>query len=202
MPLFVVSRLQVDPSQLAKVLALIRGEYARDQRRPGRRQARVFQRLGSPTDLLALVEWDDEASYEAYRRSSTHRALLDGLATPAHTRYCARLSLFEYFLQPTAVSACAIITPGMAPPTVIEEAVRQQGRVDVIPSPGLVCHEVYRTLKRPSVYVVMHRWRDFADLDQFRRETSPRLERTLADLGATLERFTGQLVAEFPIGDN
>jgi heme-degrading monooxygenase HmoA len=202
MPLFVVSRLQVDPSQLAEVLALIRGEFARDLRRPGRRQARVFQRLGSPTDLLGLVEWDGEESYDAYRRSSTHRALLNGLSAPAHTRSCARLSLFEYFLQPTAVSACAIITPGLAPSTVIEEVIRQQGQADVIPSPGLVGHELYRTLEHPPIYVVMHRWRDFADLDRFRRDISPRLQRTLADLGATLERFTGQLVAEFPARDS
>ena len=112
MPLFVVSRFRVDPARLSDVLTLFRGEFERVLRRPGRRQARIFQRLTAPTDLLGVAEWDGEASYEAYRRTETHRAILDGLAAPVHTRYCVRLQLFERPLQHAAVSACAIVAPG------------------------------------------------------------------------------------------
>jgi quinol monooxygenase YgiN len=201
MPLFVVSRLPVDPARLSGVLALIRAEFERAQRRPGRLQARVFQRVGSPGDLLGVVEWDRQESYDAFRRSPTYRAILDGLAAPAHTRFCARLHLFERPLHHTEVSACAIIAPGVASPTVVEQIVLKQGRTEVIPSPGLICHEVYRTLKRPPEYIVVHRWQRLADLERFRQHTSPGLQRSLDELGATLERFTGHLVAEYPVAN-
>ena len=196
---FVVSSLQVDPARLSSVLALIRAEFERAQRRPGRRQSRVFQRVGSPCDLLGVVEWDQVESYEAFQQSATYQTLLEGLAAPVRTRYCMRLQLFERFLRQAEVSACAIITPVGAQPAMIEQVILQQARTEVIPSPGLISHEAYRTVTSPPDFIVIHHWEHLGDLERFRRETSPRLEGTLTDLGATLERFTGHLVAEYPM---
>jgi quinol monooxygenase YgiN len=201
MPLFVVSRFRVDPARLTGVLALFRGEFERVLGRPGRRQARIFQRLSGPTDLLGVAEWESAEGYEAYRRTDTHRAILDGLAAPVHTRYCGRLQLFERPLQHAAVSACAIIAPGAARPSAAERVILTQVRSEVVASPGLIHHQVFRTLKSPPEFIVIHQWRQLADLEQFRGETGPRLERTLDGLGATVEWFTGNLVAEYPVDD-
>jgi hypothetical protein len=45
---------------------------------------------------------------------------------------------------------------------------------------------------------VAHSWRRLDDLERFRRQAGPAHERHLATLEATIDRFTGALVAEYP----
>jgi quinol monooxygenase YgiN len=73
-----------------------------------------------------------------------------------------------------------------------------QVRTEMLALPGLVVFDVYRTLKQPPCFVVLHRWRQRADLERFLQVTAPRLSQQLVEVGATVERFTGILAAELP----
>jgi hypothetical protein len=48
---------------------------------------------------------------------------------------------------------------------------------------------------------MVHRWRHLGDLERFRQDTDRREDQRLSELGATLERFTGVLVAQYPLDD-
>lgn len=199
MAFIVAVRMQVSEESLADVLALIQREYrqtpADGQRR---RRGRLFQRLGAPTDLLGLAEWESQRAYDAYRSTTTHRAVLGGLAGPSHARYCARLITFERALQAAEVVACALIDANDPEAAEAKDFIVGQGRAEMRAAPGLISHEVYRTHKRPPSFVVVHQWRRLSDLERFRAEVGARHEAILAERGATLERFTGRLAAEYP----
>src|SRR4051812_46055865 len=113
MAFFVVVRLQIRPERLSNVLTLIDHEYEwAPSGQLGRRRARVFQRLGSPTELLGCIEWNSQQAYARYRRSSTHQALLADLAGPSHAQYCTCLVSFERMFEQSEVAACGGITIG------------------------------------------------------------------------------------------
>ncbi len=202
MPFYVVVTLRVRPDRLPAVLELIRAEFGgAEGPRPGRRRAHVFQRLGDPADLLGCIEWESREAYDAYRQTPVHREILDQLAAPAHARYCERLSAYERMLERSEVAACATIRLGAADPRAVEHFLLQEGRAEVIAAAGLVGRDVYRTLKRPPTYVVVHLWRRLTDLEEFRRDGAMRKERALTALGATVEWFTGPLSAKYPVTD-
>jgi heme-degrading monooxygenase HmoA len=202
MAFIVIVRLQVRPERLADVLSLIRTEFARSQGSGrGRLRGHVFQRLGHLTDLLGCVEWDSQQAYEQYRHSLTHHAILDGLAAPSHAQYCTRLVSFERMLERSAVAACAVLASSIDTSAAVEQYVLQERRDEIISTPGLIAHEVYRTLKTPPRYIVVHRWQHLGDLERFRQDTGRREDQRLAELGGTLERFTGALVAQYPLDD-
>ena len=48
---------------------------------------------------------------------------------------------------------------------------------------------------------IVHRWRHLVDLERFRQDTGRRQDQRMAELGATLERFTGVLVAQYPLDE-
>ncbi|HEY3748677.1 MAG TPA: antibiotic biosynthesis monooxygenase, partial [Pseudonocardiaceae bacterium] len=101
----------------------------------------------------------------------------------------------------SAVAACATIATDGAACAAVEQCITDEGRAEIIASPGLIAYEVYRTRKSPPGYVVLHRWRQLTDLEHFRAGTSRRQEQRLAELGTTLERFTGVLAATYPVDD-
>ena len=51
----------------------------------------------------------------------------------------------------------------------------------------------------PVAYVSIHSWRHLADLQRFREGGGSRNKQRIAEVGATLQRFTGALVAEYPL---
>jgi heme-degrading monooxygenase HmoA len=199
MPFHVVVRMQAQAERLAEVLALVQREFSRSPTQGiGRRRGRLFQRLDAPTDLIGIIEWENQQRYDAYRSSATHRAILDGLAGASHARYCQRLFSFERVMQRAEVAACALIEGPASEHARMQAFVTEEGRAELLASPGLIGHEVYRAHKGPSGYIVVHQWRTLADLERFRSEKSVRHEAVLAELGATIERFTGHLTAEYP----
>ena len=107
---------------------------------------------------------------------------------------------FERVLERSAVAACAVLTSSVGNSAAVERYVLQERRTTNL-APRAVAHDAYRTLKAPPRYIVVHRWHQLADLERFRRDTSQREDRRLSELGATLERFTGALVAQYPLDD-
>ena len=199
MPFHVVVRMQAQAERLAEVLALVQREFSRPPAQGiGRHRGRLFQRLDAPTDLIGIIEWENQQRYDAYRSSTTHRAILDGLTGASHARYCQRLFSFERVMQRSEVTACALIDGPASEHARIQALVTQEGRAELLAAPGLIGHEVYRAQKGLSGYIVVHQWRTLADLERFRSENGVRHEAALAELSATIERFTGRLTAEYP----
>jgi quinol monooxygenase YgiN len=199
MSFLVVVRMQARSERLADVLALVQREFGRPpSQRIGRRRGRLFQRLTTPTDLLEFSEWDSQEAYGLDRSSATHRAVLDSLEGASHARYCGRLVSFERALERSEVTTAILIDCPPAAGPRIEGFMLGEGRKALRDSVGLVSYEIYRTHKRPPSYIVVHQWRLLADLERFRVEAGTGHEAVLVDLGATIERFTGRLTAEYP----
>ncbi|MCC6175992.1 MAG: hypothetical protein IT305_11855 [Chloroflexi bacterium] len=196
MSIIVTARRQPPPDQLERAIDAFRQSWGEGPGR-ARRTARVFARLGESTDLLGVGEWDSVEDYEAHRRSprfADAAAALDGLA---HVRYFERLTAFERVLEPVGVVACALIDarPDTAGP--VEAFARGQGRDEMLAVPGLRFHLVGRDLTDSFRFLVVHGWRDLADLEAFRRGISGEHQAIFASFGATIERFTATIVAEF-----
>lgn len=199
MPFHVVVQMQAHVERLAEALALIQREFGRlPSEAVGRRRGRLFQRLDTPTDLIGIIEWESQRMYDAYRSSGTHRAILDCLVGASHARYCERLVSFERVLQRSEVAACALIDGPASEHARIEAFVMGEERTDLLASPGLVGHEVYRAHNAPSGYIVVHQWRTLADLERFQSEKRVGHEAVLAEQGGTIKWFTGHLTAEYP----
>jgi hypothetical protein len=84
-------------------------------------------------------------------------------------------------------SALIVPTRGDSP------AVRErdvQDRAEIRDAPGLISHEISVTSGPSVMYVSFHRWRHLSDLQQFRSEAGTLNEQGLAEVGATLDRFT------------
>ena len=77
---------------------------------------------------------------------------------------------------------------------------REDAYQAIIRAPGVCYHQVDRALDDPRQLLTVHGWSELAALERFRREVSPRLEAALARLGASVDRFTGIVVAEHDLG--
>jgi hypothetical protein len=60
-------------------------------------------------------------------------------------------------LERSAVAACTVLASGVGATAALEPYVMQEWRDEIIATPGLISHDVYCTLKRPSRYIVVHR---------------------------------------------
>ena len=199
MSVAVLVQARIKPERLAAVLAVVtqRVESANQVSR-GRLRERIFQRLGAEGDLLSFSQW---ASTEAFGVSSTTlnpTFLADVALEPPQVHRLVRLLTFERPLQRAAVTACALIGPTRGDSRAVRERVVHDRR-EIRSARGLLSHEIYVTPGPPVVYLSIHSWRHLADLHQFREEGGRLNEQSLAEVGATLERFTGALVAEYPL---
>ena len=99
-----------------------------------------------------------------------------------------------------AVVACAIITVPAERAADVEGYLRVPAQQSMVSTAGIVFRELYRGYPddQPTVRsLVAHGWRPLSDLDRFRRADVPQYETTLNMLGATVERFAGQITDQF-----
>lgn len=197
MSVAVLVRAHVQPERVDTLIAALRERMESDggsQR--GRLRERVFQRIGSPGEFLSLSQWTALGS-DTGPTACTDLIRAASVEPPA-TRRLTRLLTFERPLQRTEVTACAIIVPTRGDSSTVRERVVQDRR-ELRDAPGLISHEIYVTTERPTLYLSVHSWRRLTDLQRFRDEAGALNETRLAEVGATLERFTGALVAEYPL---
>ncbi len=198
MPVYVVVRLQPRPDCWHDTLDLIRQDLKRSPRlQRARLRARVFQRLETPTELLLIGEWESLAAYEQFRQTDVFAAVVGTGDVPPSICYFERLTYFERMEERAGAIACGTIIAAEADHAALESFVTTDGRAQTITAPGLIAHEIYRSLVPPRTYLVVHSWRHLTDLERYRQRAGPEHERRLAALRATIDRFTGALVAEY-----
>lgn len=200
MPFYVAIYQQAWPEQLPQLLAAIKSSFAASRTAtPGRQTARVFQRLNEPTTLLSVGEWDSQAAYEAHRSSPAFEQTMAVSGPPPDIEYLQRLHLFERMNERAVVVACVTILAPRESLAQIEEFLRGPAQLNMVATPGIVSRELYRGQAGQPVVrlLVVHGWRSLTDLERFRRADAPHFEGTLRSWGATVERFTGEIAAEY-----
>lgn len=198
MSVAVLMQARIDPRCLSAVLEALKDRIEpAAQHASGRLRERIFQRLGSNGDLLSLSQWETAEAFVAASKTLSAEVVRDALTAPTQTHYLTRLLTFERPLQRSEVTAGALIVPTHGDSPAVRERVVHD-RAEFRDAPGLVSHEVYVTTDPPITYLSIHSWRLTSDLQRFRSETGALNERRLAEVGATLDRFTGALVAEYP----
>jgi len=196
-PFFVAVFREVYPDGLDHVMSAVRGDLAASRRlHPGRRDARIFQRLNTPTDLLEIAEWDRQADYEQIRYAARCRAPDQEAVPSTRTEYLTRLRLFARMSAPAVIVGCTMLT---APPEHADAlgtfVLGEVPHGDDAP-PGLVTHEVYRVGAEDRRFLVVHGWRTLEDLERYRAANRARYVETYQALDATADRFTGVVAAE------
>lgn len=198
MAFFVAIHQQVWPDRLGELLATIKANLATSRTlQPGRRTTRVFQGLGDPMQLLVLSEWVSEDAFEVFRCSSSFADLTAASGPPPRIEPLEPIRRFERFEQRLGIVACSTITATPGNTSRVQEYLLGDAHREVKGAEGLVLRYVFRSRAQVGRLVLVHGWRSLADLERFRARYSARSE--LARFGATTDRFTGALAAEFSI---
>jgi hypothetical protein len=197
-PFFVMVRHQVQVDRLDHVLTSMRTDFATSGRRhPGRRGTRVFQRLDSPTDLLAMGVWDVQDDYERLRNTRDYVANTVGATPPASIDYLKRLRMFARMSTTPAIYGCVTME---APPSQGADLERHL-LIDVSPpieaATGLLLREVYRIGDEPGRALVVHGWRAPHEMEGFRFGESKRHDVWLEERRISISTFTGVMAAQF-----
>jgi quinol monooxygenase YgiN len=199
MSIHVAVTLDVHPGRLQAALELIRHDLNRSpQPHTGRHRSRVFQRLNTPGSLLRISEWESRAAYEQFQRTETFADVVATAGVSPSIRFYERLTYYARMATSYAVNACSTMTAATDACSDLETFITTEGRFRTRAEPGLISHEIYRSVDSPRTYLVSHSWRRLEDLERFRREAGPAHAQRLAALGATIDRFTGVLIAEYP----
>ena len=201
MPFFVATYQEAWPNHVQQLLATIRGSFAARSSHPGRRNARVFQRLNEPTQLLAITEWESQAAHESLRQSPEFVQMTTACGPAPTFEYLERLHLFHRMNQRTAVVACTTVE---APDEVLPEVeafLRGPAQRELVSTTSVVTRELYRSIETGRRFLAVTSWRSIADLERFRANTAQRMEQELTATGATLARFTGEIAVEYSVQD-
>lgn len=198
MPFFVVVDQEFSPEALNRTLATIQVDFATSRAlHPGRRHTRIFQRLNQPNHLLTIGEWEHQADYERLRESSRYRELVVCASPPARIATLKRLRYFARMSTRPSIVACVTMTAPRHAAETLHANVLRSTYPRIVQSPGLLTHEVYQVGTSPGSLLVVHGWRTLGDLERFRAGDGPGYGAVLAELGATVTRFTGAVAAQF-----
>ena len=198
LPFFVAVHQDVRPELLDQVLATMRGYFAQSYRaHPGRRSSRIFQRLGEPTSLVAVAEWDSERDFEKLRQTASYQQVTEQADPAARIETLTLLRSFVRMLRQPAYVACIRFTAPPENAEALEAVILGKVRRDVEASEGLLGHEVFRVGVRPGQLLIVHSWASLDDLEQFRARTRPRHRVLIQGLGTVTERFTGTIAVQY-----
>lgn len=203
MTIAVLIHARIQHERVAEVLSALRDrielETETSPGQPtGRLRERIFQRLGSDGELLSLGQWQSDQALTAAPPTLNADSVGNAAVEPVRIQRLVRLLAFERPMQRAEVTACALIVPKAGDSPIVRERVVQD-RQELRQAVGLVSHEIYVTIGPAVTYVSLHSWRQLSDLQRFREEAGQLNEQRLAEVGATLDRFTGALVAEYPL---
>jgi quinol monooxygenase YgiN len=188
------------PDHLDDLLGTIRHSLASaPSLHPGRRTTRLFQRIGRPTQLLSVGEWTDERAFEQFRRWSVFVETNSVSGPPPGIEPLTPLRRFERMEQRISLASCVWVTAPPESTAAVREFLLRDAHESVRTMAGLVSREVYQAREAPGRFLVVRGWRSLADLDRFRASNAPGYDEVHRQLGATVDRFTGALAAEFSV---
>jgi heme-degrading monooxygenase HmoA len=198
MPFFVAIHQEAWPERLESLLATIRGNLAASRiLHPGRQGTRLFQRIGQPTHLLSISEWDAEEHFERFRHSAVFVETNAVSGPSLRIEPLERLRLLQRMDRRAVVVACATVTAPPERAAEVEAVLLSEEHRAVERADGLIFREVFRSRAVVGHLLLVHGWASLAHLDRFRASESLRGEAALLQLGATTERFTGEIAAEY-----
>jgi len=183
---------------LDRVLADMRGDFAASRREnPGRRSARVFQRLDAPTELLAIGEWDSQADYERLRASPAYATDTVAATPPARIEYLQRLRTFARMATAPLVYSCVTLEAPPEHARELEPHLLRDMSSAIEWSPGLISREIYRIGEAPGRVLIVHGWRSMDDLDAFRRDATAQHDGWLNERQVRITMFAGAMAAQY-----
>ena len=164
-PVHVVTYVEVRPPSVAEALALLTRYRDATRRQDGLLRCEIVQRIGQPSQLVALEAWRDQAAFEAHTRAPFSGETREKLAA-------IRLAPIDQRLH-----GAFAVDP--AAPTIARDAVYVVTHVDVVPprkddaivalrrlaeasrtEPGLQRFDVVQQASRPNHFTVIEIWTD------------------------------------------
>ena len=199
MAFYVLTHRRSQPDRLDEVIEHIRSRLANAPgTEPGRRAARVFQRLDEPTHLLTVSEWIDERAFATQHVQSTFMAETDALGgTSATFTPLIPLIRYEHMARRGVIGSCVTIT---ARPEVVPELqafLVGPAHQEIKALNGVVSREVFAARDKPGTFLVVHSWQALSDLKRFRSNEALALDLIHERLQTTMVAFTGTLTAQF-----
>jgi quinol monooxygenase YgiN len=197
---FVAIHQEAWPTRLSELLATIRQSLAlAPTLHPGRRTTRLFQRLGRPTQLVAVSEWSDEGAFDQFRRWPVFVKTVAVCGPPPRIEPLVALRRFERMEQRSVVASCVTITTSAEREADVRDYLLREAHQRVTSQHGLVSREVYQSRVVPGRFLIVRGWSSLADLERFRATDAPEVYEGHRRLGTTVERFTGALAAELSL---
>lgn len=194
---FVAIHQEAWPDRLGELLTTIRQSLAlAPTLHPGRRTTRLFQRLGRPTQLVAVSEWSDERDFDQFRRWPVFVKTVAVCGPPPRIEPLVALRRFERMERRSAIASCITVIASPEQESVVRELLLRDAHQRATKQDGLISRELYQSRQTPGRFLVVRGWASLADLERFRATEAVELYETHRRLGSSVERFTGALAAE------
>jgi quinol monooxygenase YgiN len=160
-------------------------------------EARLFQGLDNPAEMLLVAVWESREAYLA--RLQTARVdeyFADLCAGPPERAFFQPVLTFDTKGRRASAVDCAVIhAPAENSENLRLFLVRDASRAMAV-QPGLVQRRLYKALDDPCCFFVIHGWDSPAAFEQFRGTGGAHIVPELRQLGARVERFIGVTRAE------
>jgi quinol monooxygenase YgiN len=191
-PVIFTSRYRARPGEEAAFLAVAQQCVESPAEWPtGASEARLFQSLDDPGDLLFLSEWERREAFDSNLAGSAAIAALWGLALGPPRRHCFELlRCVRHLGRRVATGACALVS---APPA--EQAATRAFMLEALASfeaaPQLVTVYVAQDLDDPTHFLGFAGWQSEAALQAFLQDLLPPWMAALWRQGVRVDLFAG-----------
>jgi quinol monooxygenase YgiN len=197
---FVAIHQEAWPNRLGELLTTIRQSLAlAPTLHPGRRTTRLFQRLGRPTQFVAVSEWSDAQAFDQFRTWPVFVQTVAVCGPPPKIEPLIALRRFERMERRSAVASCVTVTAAPHQEAAVRDYLLRDAHQRVSSQHGLVSRELYESRVTPGRFLVLRGWSSLADLERFRATDAAELYESHRRLGSSIERFTGALAAELSL---
>ena len=198
MAFFVAIHQQAKPERVGDLLAVIRANLdAVLQLHPGRRSTQVYQLLDRPEQILSLATWESQSAFDVFRQSPSFVTAAESWSVSIQVEELEQPRRLDHMARRSRVLGCAIFTSPPERAADVEAYLLDERHLEIDRAAGLASHAVYRSRARPGRILSTHSWESLTDLEGFRVSDTPRVLNGLVAFGATMERFTGVLAAEY-----
>jgi quinol monooxygenase YgiN len=198
MPFFVAIHYEASPDRLDSLVEAIRNDFAASPTlQPGRRFARLFQHLQDPARLLAMEEWQSQPDFERHLQDAAYADALASCGPTLRADALERLQHYRHMPHLPSALSCITLSTSLDRAADVEGFICDDERRDALVAAGLVLRAVYRVVGSPGRLLVLHGWRSFDDLERYLATSEHSLAELLETTDASIERFTGQMAAQF-----
>ena len=198
MPFFVAVHHTVRPGCREQRVETIKGDFAASPiSHPGRKFARLFEHLDDQTRLLAMEEWQSQTDFERHDGSASYVGAIQASGPAPRVDVLERLQHYRHMPHSPSTLACTAISMPADRAEQVEAFICDEERRDALVAAGLVLRAVYRVVGSPGRLLVLHGWRSMEQLERYLNGSAILTAATLAEHGAMMDQFAGQIAAEY-----